>query len=293
MMGEVIYLNGKLISASEARLSPFDYGFLVGFGLFETLRSYNGYIFRLDRHLDRLMKSAGVLGIASKLSNIDLKGACYQILKSNGLTDARIRLTVSAGEGDIVPDPSTCREVTVFIVARGMKPLAEALYERGYRVKLSGIRRNSQSPISRHKSISWLENVLARSEARAAGADDALLLNERGFVAECSASNIFLVTDGVLRTPSLESGILRGVTREVVLELAQALGIATVEGQVELRELLAAEEAFLTSSIIEVMPLTQLDGRLIGDGKPGAITRRLMSAYRELVAKEMAQVRNG
>lgn len=292
-MDEIVYFDGRLISVSEAKLSPFDYGFLVGFGLFETLRSYNGYIFRLDRHLDRLMKSADVLGIASKLSSIDLKSACYQVLKSNGLTDARIRLTVSAGEGDIVPDPSTCREVTVFIVARRIKPLAEAVYERGYKVKLSGIRRNSQSPISRHKSTSWLENVLARSEARAAGADDALFLNERGFVAECSASNIFLVTDGVLCTPSVDSGILPGVTREVVLELAQALGIATVVGRVELRELLAAEEALLTSSIIEVMPLTQLDGKLIGDGKPGAITRRLMSAYRELVARETAQVCDG
>ncbi len=288
MINETVYLNGKLMPASEARLSPFDYGFLLGFGLFETMRCYDGRIFRLDRHLARLMKSAEALGIASKIGGFDLADACCQVLKANGLSDARIRLTISAGEGEIVPDLSTCHEITVFIVARKLAPLSAAVYERGYKVMLSAIRRNSLSPLSRHKSISWLENVLARSAARAAGADEALLLNERGFIAECSASNIFLVTDGVLRTPSLESGVLPGVTREVVLELVPTLGIATVEGQLELRELLIAEEAFLTSSIIEVMPLTQLDGRPVGDGKPGKITRRLMSAYRELVARETA-----
>ncbi len=287
-MDEIVYLNGKLIPASEARLSPFNYGFLIGFGLFETMRSYNGRIFRLDRHLARLMKSAEALDMASKMSGFDLADACYQVLKANGLSDARIRLTVSAGEGEIVPDLSTYREVTVFIVARKLAPLSAAVYERGYKVMLSTIRRNSLSPLSRHKSISWLENILARSQARAAGADEALLLNERGFIAECSASNVFLVTDGVLRTPTLESGVLPGVTREVVLELAQNMSLMAVVGEVELKDLLTADEAFLTSSIIEVMPLTQLDGRPVGDGKPGKITRHLMSAYRELVARETA-----
>lgn len=287
-MDEVVYLNGRLIPASEARLSPFNYGFLIGFGIFETMRSYNGRIFRLDRHLARLMKSAEALDMASKMSGFDLADACYQVLKANGLSDARIRLTVSAGEGEIVPDLSTYHEVTVFIVARKLVPLSVAVYERGYKVMLSSIRRNSLSPLARHKSISWLENILARSQARAAGADEALLLNERGFVAECSASNIFLVSDEILLTPPVDSGALPGVTREVVLELAQNMGLRAVVGEVELKDLLMADEAFLTSSIIEVMPLTQLDGRPVGDGKPGKITRRLMSAYRELVARETA-----
>jgi branched-chain amino acid aminotransferase group I len=285
-MTEVVYLNGKLMPASEARVSPFDYGFLLGFGLFETMRAYNGHVFRLDRHLARLMRSAEALGIASRLGNFDLAEACYQVLEANGLGDARIRLTISAGEGDIVPNLDTCYGVTVFIVARKLEPLAEAVYERGYRVALSTIRRNSRSPISQHKSTSWLENVLARSAARAAGADDALLLNERGMVAECSASNIFVVHNGVLRTPTTESGALPGVTREVVLELAEAMGLGCVITDIELGELLRADEAFVTSSIIEVMPLTQVDGRNIGDGNPGPMTKRLMAAYRELVKRE-------
>lgn len=287
-MEETVYLNGKLVPASEARLSPFDYGFLLGFGLFETMRSYNGRIFRLGHHLARLMKSAEALGIALEAGGFDLAGACYQVLKANGLSDARIRLTISAGEGEIVPDLSTCHGVTVFIVARKLEPLSAVVYERGYKVMLSTVRRNSLSPLSRHKSTSWLENVLARSQARAVGADEALLLNERGFIAECSASNIFLVNGGTLRAPSIESGALPGVTREVVLELARDAGLEAIVGEVELKDLLTADEAFLTSSIIEVMPLTQLDGRPVGDGKPGKITRRLMSAYRELVARETA-----
>ncbi len=286
-MTETVYLNGRLVPAFEAKVSAFDYGFLLGFGLFETMRSYDGHIFRLESHLARLMKSAEALGMVSKLGNFDLGNACYQVLKANGLSDARIRLTVSTGEGEIVPDPATCREPTVFIVARKLAPLAGEVYQRGYHVVISSIRRNSRSPSSQHKSTSWLENVLARSEARAAGAEEAVLLNERGLVVECSASNIFLVRSGVLYTPPTESGALPGVTREVVLGLAQTLGIGFRVVDLGFEELLRAEEAFLTSSIIEVMPLTQVEGRAIGDGKPGPVTMRLMTAYRELVAREV------
>ncbi len=285
-MEEIVYFNGRLMPASEARPSAFDYGFLLGFGLFETMRSYGGYIFRLERHLARLMKSAEVLGIAPRLGGFDLGDACYQVLRANGLGDARIRLTVSAGAGDIVPDPATCREPTVFIVARKLTPPPDAAYQRGYAVVVSSVRRNSRSLSSRHKSTSWLENVLARSEARAAGADEALLFNERGMAVECSASNIFVVRNGVLCTPPVESGALPGVTREVVLELAQGLGIRSTVTDLGFEELLRAEEAFLTSSIIEVMPLTQVEGRAIGDGRPGPTTQKLMLAYRELVMRE-------
>ncbi len=285
-MEEVVYFNGRLVPVSEARLSAFDYGFLLGFGLFETLRCYGGHIFRLERHIARLMKSAEALGIAPRLGGLDLGDACYQVLKANGLGDARIRLTVSAGAGDIVPDPSTCREPTVFIVARKLTPLPDAVYQRGYRVVVSSVRRNSRSLLSQHKSTSWLENVFARSEARAAGFDEALLLNERGLVVECSASNIFAVRSGVLCTPPIESGALPGVTREVVLELAKASGIRFAVVDLGFEDLLRADEAFLTSSIIEVMPLTQVEARAIGDGRPGPVTQRLMSAFRELVTRE-------
>jgi branched-chain amino acid aminotransferase group I len=285
-MEEIIYLNGDLIPRSQARLSPFDHGFLYSYGLFETMRAYGGSVFRLDRHLARLHHAAETLGLASKLTSYDLEKACYDILKANSLTDARLRLTVSAGEGDITPNPDTCRGITVFIATRKLTPPPTETYKRGYAAVLSSWRRNSQSPLSRLKSTCYLENILARQETRALGADEALLLNERGFLAEGNSSNVFLVSCQMLITPSTESGALPGITREIILELAQSMGIMLVVKHVELGELITAKEAFLTNSIIEIMPLTRLDEKPIGSGKPGTLTQCLMSAYSELVAKE-------
>jgi branched-chain amino acid aminotransferase len=285
-MEEIIYLNGDLIPCSQAKLSPFDHGFLYGYGLFETMRSYGGAIFRLDRHLARLHHAAETLGIASKLTTLDLEKACHEVLRANNLAEARLRLTVSAGEGDITPNPATCGSITVFIVARRLVPLPPENYERGYAAVMSTWRRNSQSPLSRLKSTCYLENVLARQEAVTAGADEALLLSEGGFVAEGSTTNIFIAGGEMLVTPSTESGALHGITREAVLELAQSMGIMPLVKQVEPGELFKADEAFLTNSIIEIMPLTRLDDRPIGSGRPGPLTQRLMSAYKKLVAKE-------
>lgn len=286
-MEEIIYLNGDLIPGSQAKLSPFNFGFLYGYGLFETMRSYGGSIFRLDRHLARLHEAAKTLGIARELTAFDLKKACHDVLKANNLTEARLRLTVTAGEGDIIPNPDTCSGITVFIVARKLVPLPPQSYERGYNTILSSYRRNSRSPLSRLKSTSYLENVLARQEARAADADEVVLLNETGFVTEGSSTNIFLLSCQMLITPSIESGALPGITREAVLELAKSMGIMTVVKQVELGELLTAAEAFLTNSIIEIMPLTGLDNKPIGTGKPGRVTQKLMSSYRALVADKL------
>jgi branched-chain amino acid aminotransferase len=283
---EIIYLNGDLIPRSQAKLSPFNYGFLYGYGLFETMHSYGGSIFRLDRHLARLHDAAKTLGIARELTAFDLEKACHDILKANNLNKARLRLTVTAGEGDIIPNPDTCNGITVFIVARKLVPLPPESYERGYKAILSSYRRNSQSPLSRLKSTSYLENVLARQEARAADVNEVVLLNEKGFVAEGSSANVFLISCQMLITPSIESGALPGITREAVLELAKSMGIMTVAKQVELGELLTAREAFLTNSIIEITPLTRLDNKPIGSGKPGPVTQQLMSGYKELVAKE-------
>jgi len=286
VMEEIIYLNGDLTPGSKAKLSPFNFGFLYGYGLFETMRSYGGSIFRLDRHLARLHEAAKTLGIARELTAFDLEKACRDLLKANNLNEARLRLTVTAGEGDIIPNPDSCSGITVFIVARKLVPPPTESYERGYSAILSSYRRNSQSPLSRLKSTSYLENVLARQEARAAGVDEVVLLNERGFVAEGSSTNIFLVSCQMLITPSIESGALPGITREAVLELAKSMGIMTVVKQAELGELQTAREAFLTNSILEIMPLTRLDDKPIGSGKPGPVTQHLMSRYRELVAKE-------
>lgn len=282
-MAEIIYLNGRLVPRSEAKLSVFDHGFLYGYGLFETMRAYNGRVFRLDRHLTRLYRSAEILGLASRLAAFDLETACLEILQANELKEARLRLTVTAGEGDMTPDPGTCSSLTVLVTAKNLVPLPPQKYELGFRAALSSVRRNSQSPLSRLKSSCYLDNILARMEAKAVGADEAILLNERGHLAEGSTSNIFVVSKGMLITPSLESGVLPGITREAVLEIAQASNIKTVERQVELRELTEAEEAFITNSILEIMPLTWFGGKAIGTSGLGKLTKDFIAAYRKLV----------
>ncbi len=282
-MAEIIYLNGQLVPRSKAKLSPFDHGFLYAYGLFETMRAYDGHIFRLDRHLARLRRAAQSLGLATRLAAFDLESACTETLEANNLKDARLRLTITAGEGDMTPDPGTCSSPTVLLTAQNLVPLPHEKYESGFKAALSTLRRNSQSPLSLLKSTCYMENIFARMEARATGCDEAILLNERGYLAEGSTSNIFLVNGGKLVTPSLESGVLPGITREAVLEIAQASNIKTVEREVALKELIEAEEAFVTNSILELMPLTCFDGRPIGTGKAGQLSKKLMAAYRELV----------
>jgi len=283
IMAEIIYLDGRLVPYSKAKLSPLDHGFLYGYGLFETMRAYQGHIFRLDRHLARLRHSAERIGLVDRLTAFDLEAACTKTLEANKLKDARLRLTVSAGEGDMTPDPGTCSSPTVLITVRDLVPLPPEKYESGFKAALSSLRRNSQSPLSRLKSTCYMENILALMAARAAGCDEAILLNEQGYLAEGSTTNIFLVNKAELITPSLESGVLHGVTREAVLETAQAANIKTQERQVELKELIEAEEAFITNSILELMPLTWFEGKPIGTGKPGQLTKELLAAYRKLV----------
>ncbi|MFC1918590.1 aminotransferase class IV [Chloroflexota bacterium] len=283
-MGEVVYLNGCLIPRGQASISAMDYGFLYGFGLFETMRAYGGRVFCLDRHLSRLERSAEILEIP--VEGLVLEGAVMDTIRANKLGDARVRLTVSIGEGGVVPDPGGCGRATVLIVAEHYLPHPEQAYKKGFRAIVSSIRRNSQSPLSRLKSANYLDSMLARQEARKAGVDEALCFNEKGLLSEASMSNIFLVVDGILKTPAQENGILPGVTREVILELASQLGIDTIEDDIKLDELLQAEEAFLTSSLVELMPLVEVSGRTIGSGRPGLLTERLLEAYRKLVFTE-------
>jgi branched-chain amino acid aminotransferase len=287
-VAEIVYLNGRLIPRFEAKLSPFDHGFLYGYGLFETMRAYNGHIFRLDSHLTRLRCSAESIGLTHSILTTDegkqsLKAACMATLEANELKDARIRLTVSAGEGDMTPDPTTCSNPTVLITARTLAPLPPEKYETGFKAAISFLRRNSQSPLSRLKSTCYMENILARVAARAAGCDEAIFLNEQGYLAEGSTTNVFLVSHGELITPCFESGVLPGITRDAVLEIARASHLKATERWVQLNELIEAQEAFLTNSILELMPLVSVEGRTIGTGKPGKLTRDLLFAYRKLV----------
>ena len=280
-MSEIVYLNGSLLPLNEARISPVDYGFLFGFGLFETMRAYDGKIFRLDKHLNRLARSTETLGLPA--ATLDIGKAVTDTLQANNLSNARIRVTVSAGEGGIVPDPAGCTSPTVLITAGPYQPYPEQTYEKGFKAVISSIRRNSQSPLSRLKSMNYLENLLAKREAKTAGADEALFLNERDLVAEAAMSNIFIVSGGMLKTPRVENGILPGITREIILELAPKLGIEAVEQDIWLGDILEAEEAFLTNSVMEVMPLVKVARNRIGSGKPGPVTRKLRQAYRGLV----------
>jgi branched-subunit amino acid aminotransferase/4-amino-4-deoxychorismate lyase len=252
------------------------------------MRAYDGRIFRLDSHLTRLRCSAESIGLTHTILTTEegkqsLKAACMATLEANELKDARIRLTVSAGEGDMTPDISTCSSPTVLITARSLAPLPPEKYGTGFKAAISFLRRNSQSPLSRLKSTCYMENVLARMTARAAGYDEAILLNEQGYLAEGSTTNVFLVSHGELITPGFESGVLPGITRDAVLEIARTSNLKATERWVELNELIEAQEAFVTNSILELMPLVSVEGRLIGPGRPGKLTGDLLFAYRKLV----------
>jgi branched-chain amino acid aminotransferase len=291
-MDEKIYLNGAIVPRSQARISVFDHAFLYGYGLYETMRAYNGKIFLLERHMQRMKKSAKIIGLVEKLAGINLAKACKDTLAANRLPDARIRLTVSNGASDMAPWAGGAEgEPTIVVTARPYTPFSAKKYDEGFRVGIASERRCRQSIIATLKSVSHLASVIARMEATAQGLDEALLLNDDGYIAEGGGCNVFFVKSGVLRTPRLDSGILPGVTREVVLEMAAELRIDVKEVDIRPEALDRFDEAFMTNAMIEVTPVTAVrepGGRIIiiGTGKPGKITRRLMQAYRERVESE-------
>ena len=274
-----VYLNGELVEAERAAVPALDRGLLYGYGLFETMRSYGGRVFRLAEHYRRLEAGADLLAIPVPLTLGALEEAVDATLARNTLPDARLRLTVTAG-------PEAGGGSSVVLLAREVTEYPPELRRRGMAAVVSGVRRNETSPLARVKSLNCLDNLLAREEARRSGAGEALLLNTRGFIAEGATSNVFLVRDGALLTPAVEAGALPGITRQAVLELAGEDGIAVEEADVALPDLFGAGEAFLTNSVMEVMPLVSVDGRPVGPGRPGPLTERLARGYRELVARE-------
>jgi branched-chain amino acid aminotransferase len=284
-MEPVAYLNGTLIPTSQARVSVLDYGYLFGYGLYETIRAYEGKLFRLDAHLRRLEDSAQQIGI--KLDLPALRQGVLDTVRTNGFSDTRVRITVSLGEGTMTPNVRSCQIPTVLVLAGEYHPFAPEKYERGFSVVVSSIRKNSRSPVTFMKSANSMENMLARQQAREAGADESLFLNDRNYLTEASGSNAFVIENGVVKTPRLKNGILPGVTRAAILELAGPAGLEIKEDDLRLGRLLASSEAFLSNSLIEVMPLTFVDGRAIGGGEVGPITRRVMTAYRGLVVNEL------
>ena len=281
----LVYLNGSFLPREEAKISLFDRGLLFGDGLFETMRAYHGQVFRFDRHFERFWRSIEFLKIPFSSSKEAVRSALDRLLEANQLNEAYIRLMVWRGEGFGL-DPEACSSGSVAIIARPLVPYPQAAYENGFKGAVVSIRQNEWSPLSRMKSLNFLPNIVAKMEAKAKGADEGILLNTKGHVAEGTVSNVFLVLRGQLVTPSLESGALPGITREAVLELAKGEGINAIEQEIALSELMAAEEVFLTNTLMEVMPMTSIDSLPIGDGRPGPLTKLLAKAYRELVAKE-------
>lgn len=280
MQDKWIYLNNQLALENEAKISPFDHGFLYGHGLFETMRVYHGKVFCLDEHLKRLHDGSKVLEWPEWFDAEVLSTGIYQTLEKNQLQEASVRLTVSRGIGASRPDPSTCSQMTVAVFAHLIHPLSAEVYEQGWSLAQATIRRNLTSPLCGLKVANYLDHILARAEARQKGASEALLLNTDGNVAEGTMCNVFFVLDHLLVTPDEKSGLLPGITRSLVLKIARDIGIKVEERQVHPDELLRVSEMFITSSLLEIMPVTILDQRIIKDGRPGPITKKIQKEYK-------------
>ena len=273
-------VNGEISPAAEARISVLDNGFTFGDGVYETLRTYAGRPFHLDRHLARLRDSAGMLSIDIPRGDAELAGDLDRLLAAAGNPESYIRMIVSRGVGEISYRFDRVKGPTIVMAARAYEPFPAAQYANGIPVIISSLIRNSPRALDpAMKSCNLINNILAVREAQAKGAAEPIMRNEAGDVAEGASANVFIVEKGRLVTPPLSAGILPGVTREVVLELAPRLAIEAAEETVTVERLLSADEAFITSTLKEVMPVATVDGRRIGDG-PGPVTKRLLDAYR-------------
>jgi len=286
-MEELVWLNGTLCPKKDAKISIDDRGFLLGDGVFETMRSYKGRVFRLDKHLARFFDALAVIHLSIPYTSVELGKAVNDTLEANQLQEAYIRLTVTRGQGGKGIDPPETPSPTIIIVARKFIPYPEQVYREGLTTGISGIKQNLVSPTARIKSLNFLDHILARIEARQKGLDEAIMLNTEDFICEGTVSNIFIVRQGSLITPDRESGILPGVTREAVIELARRKGITVEEKKVKLSELKEADECFLTNTLMEVMPVSEIDGVKICRGKPGPLTLRFMEWYKDMVQKEL------
>ena len=276
-----VYLNDRFVPHEEAVVSVFDHGFLYGDGVFETLRASRGCILMLTEHLARLRRSASRLALQLPLSLEQLGNVLQASVDRNHLQEAYIRVTVSRGTGEIGLDPALCKTPTLVIIAKPFVPYPESLYTKGIAVAVVQTRRNLPQALPPEvKSLNFLNNIFAKMEAIAAGADEAIMLNYRDELTEGSTSNVFLVNAGQLRTPAVTCGLLDGVTRGVVLTLATELAIPSDETVLRMTDLYAAEECFMTNTTQEVLPVTKVDGRMVGDGRPGPITLRLRASYR-------------
>jgi len=291
-MAQKIYLNGKLVPREEAKLSVFDHGLLYGDGVFEGIRAYDGRVFRLSQHLDRLYDSARAIALDIPLAKKDMEEAVIQTLKANSLKSGYVRLVVTRGEGDLGLDPRNCRMPSVFIIADKIELYPEELYRKGLELVTVATKRNIPEAIDpRIKSLNYLNNILAKIEAGLQNMPEAIMLNKDGYVAECTGDNIFIVKSSVLITPPFYVGVLAGITRQAVIELASDKLELLVKEEVFTRfHLYNADECFLTGTAAEVIPVVKIDGREIADGKPGKITNRLMKEFQDLTRNEGVKI---
>ncbi len=282
-----IYLNRRFVAEKKAVVSVFDHGFLYGDGVFETLRAYEGRFFRLDEHLTRLKESAKGLKITLPHTRPALHRLLYQTLAINHLKNALVRITISRGTGPIGLDPALCRKPTLVIIPRAFNGCSPIQYRKGLKVAVVSVRRTpSQALDSRIKSMNFLNNILAKIQAKENHADEGLMLSLDGYLTEGSVSNLFLIKRRRLYTPAAGLGILEGITRQGVIELAKENRIPLHETRLRPSDLYRADECFLTNTSMEIMPVVKADGIKIGDGKPGPTTRFLKEAYRERVRLE-------
>ncbi len=283
-MPQKIYINGKYFAKEDAKISVYDHGLLYGDGVFEGLRSYSGKVFRLNEHLDRLYESARAILLEIPMSKADLADAVNETVRQNSLSDGYIRLIVTRGAGALGLDPNRTSDPQIIIIADSISLYPEELYEKGLKIITASTIRNHPAALSpRIKSLNYLNNILAKIEGLQAGCSEALMLNHKGEVAECTGDNIFIVKKGVLMTPPKDAGILEGITRNAVLELAHAAGIPAYEVAMTRHDVLVADECFLTGSAAEVIPVVEIDSRIVADGKVGPITLQLIDAFRAMI----------
>ena len=278
-----IYIDGKLYDKEDAKISVYDHGLLYGDGVFEGIRSYGGKVFRLDAHLDRLWDSAKAIWLQIPITKPEMARAIEDTLATNGIKDGYIRVVVTRGPGTLGLDPNHCANPQVIIITDHIALYPAELYEKGLAIVTVSVARTHPAALSpRIKSLNYLNNILAKIEGIQAGCMEALMLNHKGELAECTGDNIFLVRRRRLITPPNDAGILEGITRQAVIDLARGMGIEVGETPLTKHDVYIADECFLTGTAAEVVPVVTVDSRTIGDGQPGPITRQLMARFHEL-----------
>ncbi len=287
----LIYLDGKLVPESEAKISVFDHGLLYGDGVFEGIRIYSGRVFKLAEHLVRLYESARSILLTMPLSMQEMEQATLQTVAANGLRDGYIRLVVTRGVGSLGLNPFQCPKASVIIIAGTIKLYPEKVYGEGLTLVTCATRRPSPAALSPQvKSLNYLNNIMAKIEAIQGGGEEGVMLNEQGYVAECTGDNLFIVKRGEVFTPPISAGALDGITRSVVIDLLKEMGVACHEANLTRHDVFTADECFLTGSAAEVIAAVVLDRRSIGDGKPGALTQTLVEKFKVLANSTGAAV---